>query len=559
MKTTRVYEAVAQSLVESGVECIFGIIGDDTAPVIVAALARGIAYHSARHENQAIAMADGFARATGKIGVATVTGGPGLSNALTAINTAHRAGSRVVVLIGAGRVEEDELHSTVIRKTTAVGWIKFFPQTAMLELLDIPTFKPRSAQTVASCVRDAFEQAIEGTAALVLGRDLLLANMEAVEGTEQGGGQENPAASPRPPAPEQLEMLVELLQETWAVKRPVILAGRGALKSGAGPALQRLAELTGALLATSLGARALFHGAEYDVGVCGSYATSVASELIVQADCVLAFGAGLNKFTTYDNSLFPKALLVHVDAQEDALGRFLDAELAIHADARLTAEALVAELESRGHQAAGFRSEETSGRIRAFRKSDDVKDKSKPGLVDPRVLMLELDRILPAGRIVCVDAGQNSRFAIRYLGVDNPHNFMQSVDSGSIGLGLGTGIGAAVGRPTDLVVVAVGDGGMMMSLGDLETAVRLRLPMLVVISNDEALGSEVNVLSTLGLDPSVAQIPSPSFTAIATAMGAQAAVVRSIADLAVVGQWLREPMGRPLVLDCRINPEVRAS
>jgi thiamine pyrophosphate-dependent acetolactate synthase large subunit-like protein len=142
--------------------------------------------------------------------------------------------------------------------------------------------------------------------------------------------------------------------------------------------------------------------------------------------------------------------------------------------------------------------------------------------------------------------------------VEQSRNFAQASDAGAIGLGMGTAIGAAVGRPGALVVAAIGDASMMMALGDLETAVRLRLPVLVVVSNDEALGSEVNFLTEHGMDPEVAKTPSPSFAAIALAMGAQAATVRSAGDLAVVERWLRDGSKLPLVLDCRVNPEVRA-
>ena len=107
-------------------------------------------------------------------------------------------------------------------------------------------------------------------------------------------------------------------------------------------------------------------------------------------------------------------------------------------------------------------------------------------------------------------------------------------------------------------MAAIGDASMMMALGDLETAVRLELPILVVVSNDEALGSEVNFLSEQGLCTDVAMTPSPSFAAIAEAMGAKSATVRSTEDLKVVEEWLRDRPRIPLLLDCRINPEVRA-
>ena len=561
LQTLFAYDTVADVLSKSGVEIIFGVMGEDTAPLVVAAVARGIAYRAARHENQAVAMADGYSRATGRIGVATVTGGPGFSNALTAINTAHRAGSHIVVLTGAGRAEEDDHAPEVVRQANGASWLKYLPQSAVLEVLGIPTAKPLRAEEAAGAAMRAMELASQGTAILVLGRGLLLTKMVAgtagESGPHAGTSPGKPKSTAAVPA-EKIGELADLLQETWAVKQPLILAGRGAATAGAGPALRRLAELTGGLLATSLRARGLFRGDPYDIGVCGTYSTPVASTLITQTDCVLAFGATLNPWTTYRNSLFPKALLVQIDTNEAALGRFLPAALSIAGDSKQVAEALVAELERRGHAASGGRSEATRRDIAAFRKEEGFVDRSTDTLIDPGSLMLGLDRILPPGRILCVDGGQQARFAIRYIDTERPENVMQSVDGGAIGLGIGTAIGAAVGRPGNVVVLAVGDGGIMMSLGDIDSAIRFRLPMLVVVSNDESFGAEVNVLSDLGLPTQLADTPCPSFEAMARAMGAQAATVRRVADLAVVEEWLRNGSDGPLVLDCRVNPQVRA-
>ena len=135
---------------------------------------------------------------------------------------------------------------------------------------------------------------------------------------------------------------------------------------------------------------------------------------------------------------------------------------------------------------------------------------------------------------------------------------MQPVDGGALGLGMGTAVGAAIGRPESLVVAAIGDGGIMMALGDLESTVRLGLSMLVVVSNDDSFGAEVNVLANLGMDTRLGQTPCPSFEAMAKAMGARAATVCSVADLGVVEEWLRERPSVPLVLDCKVNPQVRA-
>lgn len=549
----KVHDVVADVLKEAGVECIFGVMGEDTAPLVVAAAARGIVCHAARHENQAVAMADGYARATGRTGYATVTGGPGFSNALSAIHTAHRAGSPLVVIAGAGSPAENDRQSGVARRSLGVSWLKQFPQAATLDLLGIPAFKPFDAASAAATTRAALAEGRSATTVLILARPLLLEAAPPPEAARQSV----PVAVDAGVDNAQITALADLLGETWAINRPLILAGRGAHLGGAAPALKRLGELTGALLATSLPATGLFAGDPYDIGVCGTYATPVASDLITQADCVLSFGATLNPYTTYSNSLFPRAHLIQVDSDAAALGLFRDIDLGIPGDARQVAEALVAELERRGHAAQGFRTAEVRSTIAGFAIDGDHVDRSTANLIDPRTLMLELNRILPAGRVLSIDGGQHARFAIRNMRVASPRNFMQAVDAGSIGLAMGTGVGAAVARPGETVVVCVGDAGMMMALGDLETAVRLKLPLLVVVSNDAALGAEVNVLADLGMDTAQAEIPAPSFEALARAMGAQAAIVRSRRDLDIVASWLATPCGTPLVLDCRVNPEVR--
>lgn len=549
------YEIVADALATAGVECIFGLLGDDTGPLILAATERGIRYVFVRHENQAVAMADGYSRVTGRTGVAAVTGGPGFSNAITAINTAHRGGSRVCVLIGTGSLAEDDLERTKIRTTPPANWLKYFPQSATLDLLGICTVKPGSAASAGRETRIALNQAGRRTVVLMLARDVL---RETVSGDSAVSATATDAiATVSGPDSGQIATVADLLQETWAVNRPLILAGRGAVASGAGSALRRLGELTGALFATTLHANALFHGDPYNLGICGTYSNPVASELIPQADCILVFGAGLNTLTTYMNTLFRKAVIIQVDTDEAAFGRFVDVAMGVQADTRVAAEMLVAELERRGHSANGFRTADVRHAIAGYRASDGIKDKSTSELIDPRTLMIELDRVLPPQRIVCVDGGQQARVAIRYIHVERPENFVQASDAGAIGLGIGTAIGAAIGRPGEIVVAAIGDASMMMSLGDLETAVRLRLPILVVVSNDEALGSEVNFLTEHGLNSEIAKTPSPSFAAIALAMGARAETIRSPGDLVVVERWLREGSSVPLVLDCRVNPEIR--
>ncbi len=549
----KVFEEVADALVQSGVHCIFGLMGEDNAPLVVACVAMGIRYHPVRHENIAVAAADGFFRATGSPGVALVTGGPGLTNCLTALNTAHRARSSVLLLCGGGRQQEDAREPSMVREVDRTAWLKHFSTSTVLQTAGIRCFKPDSAEGAVTATFEAVAESRYGTAVLLLSGQLL---------KSQGAGAvplaQHPEPAPLAPPADVVESIADLLQETWAVRRPLILAGLGSVRSDAGRVLARLGELTGALLATTMPAKGFFHFDKYAIGVCGTYSTPVASDLITQADCVLCFGAGLNKFTTYNNSLFPKAHIIQVDSDERALGLFMDTTVSVRADVRLTAEALVKELETRGHHSIGFRTRETQDALAGYSKQDGIRDKSTPTHVDTRTLVLALDRLLPADRIVCLDSGHQARFANALMGVTSVRNFMQPGEAGAMGLGLGGAIGAQIGRPHDLVACFAGDGALAMALGDLETTVRLKLPMLIVVMNDEGFGAEVNYLVDMGLPTELARIPAPSFSDIAVAMGAAGATVRGIGDLGVVTRWLDEGRPGPLVLDCRVNPEIRA-
>ncbi|MEO8754854.1 MAG: thiamine pyrophosphate-binding protein, partial [Casimicrobiaceae bacterium] len=231
----RVYDVVADALVAADVACLFGVMGEDTAPLVVAVAARGIRYYAARHENQAVAMADGYSRASGRTGVATVTGGPGVTNALTAINTAHRAGSRVLILTGAGRPAEDDLDPAVIRQSTVASWLKHFPHATALGGLGIEVMRPQSAQSAEADTKAAIARARRGTVVLVLARQLLLETaVQSRHHDHIADGWE-----PRRPEDGDIAALADALQETWAIRRPIILAGRGAAWSDAAQALAR--------------------------------------------------------------------------------------------------------------------------------------------------------------------------------------------------------------------------------------------------------------------------------------------------------------------------------
>ena len=174
--------------------------------------------------------------------------------------------------------------------------------------------------------------------------------------------------------------------------------------------------------------------------------------------------------------------------------------------------------------------------------------------MDPRTLSIALDTLLPPERTVAVDSGHFMGFPPMYLRVPDPAGFVFTQAFQSIGLGLASGMGAAIARPDRLTVACLGDGGALMALPELETLARLRLPMLVVIYNDAAYGAEVHHFRPHGHPVELVQFPDTDFAALAEAAGARGLTVRGEEDLAAIEPWLAERDG-PLVVDAKITPD----
>jgi thiamine pyrophosphate-dependent acetolactate synthase large subunit-like protein len=542
----RVYEALARELQRCGVEVVFGLCGSETVKLCATLESIGVRFVGARHESQAVMMADGYARVTGRVGVTLANRGPGFTNALTSMICAAKAGSPVLVISGDTAIGVRDQRTAAVQRVDP----KHVAQDDVTRAAGIVSALITSPEAAVADLRATLDCAQRGTTIAVhVPTDVL----------EAPAGDAGPVVRlpdvDQVPEPDEASIaeIAEVFESGWAARRPVILAGRGAYRSGARAELERLGELTGAVLATSLMNRSFFAGNPYDIGVCGSLATPVASELLVQADLVLAFGASLNKFTTYDETLFAKARIVQIDTDPAAFGRHTKApDLTVQADATLVARTLITELEKRGYQSTGQRTAEVASSIRGHRAADHVRDDSTDTALDPRALMIRLDELLPAQRTLVVEAGDHLRFSSKYLSVPPPPAFVFPMETFAIGLGIGAAIGAAVGDPSRLTVLEIGDGGLMMTLGDLETAVRCRVPMVVVISNNGGLGSEMKALAAAGLPTEYAMFPVQSFAAIATAMGAEAYSVATKADLELVGARLQEPIDGPVVLDCHV-------
>ena len=542
---TATYQVLVDDMKALGIAQVFGLMSDDTAVFATALDSSGIRFYGARHENNAIAMAEGYSYGTGGLGVAVIGRGPATANGLHATTYASRSGSRVLIIFG------EQAASSGAVNTLGPDY-KGFNSTGVLGAAGIRTFVATSSETARGALADAANAALQGgAAALLLPVNVQLAELDLAKAPPP------PAlAPPRPPAPpraQAIEAAAALLRQS---RKPVILAGLGAHRAVAKAEIEQLADRIGALLATTARGKDMFRGHPANLGIVGSFSHSAARRMIDQADCVVVFGAGLNLLTMSFGHSLPKVPLIQVDADRSHIGRWHPADVAVVGDARLAAQALLEALPPGSNADRPFRSDETLRFLSEFDIARDFEPANTPRTVDPRSLGAALEKLLPARRNLVYDAG-NFLGIVPYLSVPGPGHFKLTSDFASIGMGFGTALGVAKARPDETTVLVVGDGGFLMTLGELETAVREDLPLVIVVMNDCAYGAELHFLKMRELPVAKSVFPDVDYAPIAEAFGFQAATIRTLDDLKKVAPLLAKPEG-PLLLDCKLNAAVAA-
>jgi thiamine pyrophosphate-dependent acetolactate synthase large subunit-like protein len=541
MQAMQVSEAVGTVLARLGVARVFGLVGSGNFAVTQALSDAGASFVAARHECAAVTMADAYARVSGEVGVCSVHQGPGLTNAVTGLTEAAK--SRTPLLVLAADVPAAALRSNFrVDQAGLVTSVGAVPERV---------YGPESA--LADAARALRRARVERRpVVLMLPLDIQAQPFPGAVTVPDDGPE---IRLPRPAA----EAVAAVADLVVAAGRPAIVAGRGAVLAGAREPLERVGDMIGAILATSANGNGLFAGNPWAVGISGGFASPLAQRRLADADLVLAFGAGLNHWTTRHGTLVgPHASVVQVDVEPTALAAHRPADVAVVGDAALTAWALCTELAERQHRRQGFRTAELAEEIRTRRWRDEPYDDAGTGTsIDPRTLSIALDDLLPADRTVAIDSGHFMGFPAMYLTVPDAAGFVFTQAFQSIGLGLASAIGAALARPDRVTVAALGDGGALMALGELETAARLRLPMLVVVYNDAAYGAEVHHFGPMGHPVDLVRFPDTDFAALGRAVGAAGVTVRRPADLGEVKSWLTDP-DRPLVLDAKVTPTVVA-
>jgi thiamine pyrophosphate-dependent acetolactate synthase large subunit-like protein len=536
----KVYEAIANALRECGGRHLFGLMGDGNLRFInywVHGLE--MPYVGSRHESAAIAMADGFTRVADTFAVATTTQGPGLTNALTALIAARKSQSPLVFVVGDVSAHQQ-------------GWPQDIDHAAVFDAAGVPLVDLRD-------VSRAFSDTVQAVRTAVLNRTPIGINMSVdVQEMEWDPWNDDTDTTIEPRSLDFAGDVDAAANVLAGAKRPVIIAGRGAVEAGCEAQLVELGNRIGALYATTLKGKGLFQGQPFALGICGGLGTNLATSLIGQADVALIVGAGMNDFTTVRQTLFrPDANVVRCDINSEVATANVGREHLLAGNAAGSVPALLERLIASGATSVGFRTAERTQELRDFRPESEVVFFEDHDLVDPRALVIMLNELLPAERNVVTDAGRFFGDPCSYMTTPDAHGFVDGISFGSIGLGLGLSMGVAAARSERPTVLFIGDGGLFMSLGELETAIRHEVPILIVVMNDSAYGSELQISREWNLPDDLSTFPRRDFAAIARSLGMRSSSVQRLDQVHAALDGVDLLQG-PYLLDCTINPDVTA-
>ncbi|MPZ19648.1 MAG: biosynthetic-type acetolactate synthase large subunit [Luteitalea sp.] len=528
-----------ESLVREGVTCVFGYPGGAILPAYDAMLDYPIRHILVRHEQGATHMADGFARATGSVGVAVATSGPGATNMVTGIATAMMDSSPIVCITG--QVGSKLIGSDAFQETDITGIT--LPITKHNYLVSRP-------DEVARMVREAFYVARSGRPGPVL--------LDITKDAQQSSCEFEWPPEPkltgyRPnhwPSTSDLERAAELVR---AAKRPVILAGHGILLSGAMDVVHRFAEhahIPVAMTLLGLGGFPASH--PLNLGMMGMHGEAWVNTAIQEADLLLAFGMRFDDRVTGNLKTYaPHARKVHIEIDPAEINKNVKVDVGLVGDLRDVLEELLPYID------ACDRTEWTEhiSHLKGDSAVRDIQNLPDNGHLYAAHVIHDIWKTTNGEAIVVTDVGQHQMWEAQYYHHERPRTLITSGGLGTMGFALPAAIGAKVGRPDAEVWVVVGDGGFQMTMAELATIAQENIDINVAIINNGYLGM-VRQWQEFFYERRYAATPlvNPDFAKLAEAFGLKGARVRSRAEVVPAVQAARESEGTS-VIDFQVEQE----
>ena len=504
--------ALVESLLGEELGVLFGIPGVGTLAVYDAFLDHpGLRAIGVRHEQAAVFMADGFARSSGRIGVAFTSGGPGALNTLTAMSTAFNDSVPVLHLTS-------ENPATVRRKGKG-----YFHDIAD----QFGVFRPVTGFGFQAALPDEIPTAIHAAAYALRNRRARPALVEvAQDAFSMPTDAPIPAPAPHRAAAPRADETRKAAAAIASARRPVIWAGGGAVAAGAGDALVRLAELTGAPVLTSQKGKGAIP-ASHPLHVGGWAKEAPVRRLVDDSDLLIAVGTRFSYFPTAGWTLDLPARMVHIDADPAEIGRNYPVEVGVVADARLAVEELLDALVEQGYEPRPSREADVAEALRRIRAAV-----GRPVEID---VLDQIRAALPPQARVVNDPTTLAFWARSHWTTDCPRTWTVPSGFGTLGYALPAAIGGKVATPEHPSVAIIGDAGVMFTIQDLMTAVQERIPVIVLVFNDEGYGVERRHQDHLYGRRSGVDIRPPDFVALAESFGARGLLVE---DLSRVGDTL---------------------
>ena len=623
--------SVVASALASVAEHSFGLMGNGNAHLIDALTSAGVRYTAVRHEAATVASADAYTRVCGRIAIATTTYGAGFTNTLTAL--AESAQARIPMLVVVGDqpsvgprpwdVDQPQLAAAVGVRTHVLsledpaGTVHAAAAEALIERRPVVIAIPydlvtatvtgggsapsgragggpapsgsaaretratgTTAATTATAAARATATTTGTTAAATAAEATATTTATAAATTATAAARADglpgvpvnalPAIHAPVPSDDAIAAAVDAIARA---QRPLLIAGRGAHLSGAGPALGRIADRLGALTASSALGRSVFPNQHFDLGVTGGFGEDRAMERIAEADVVVVIGASLNQFTMRFGELFGAgATVIRIDIDEVGAPKSTHdiTHLLLRGDATAVLTRLEGAIADRGVAPTGWRETvhaEWHGELAAPRPDGselaDASGRLADGRLDPRAVAARLAEALPEQRHVTSDGGHFIGWASTYWPIASPErHLMVGTAYQTIGLGFSTvaGVAAALEHddPESTIVVTTGDGGGLMAIADLETTIRTARRCVIVVWNDAAYGAEVHLYGRMGLDQQPMLIPGVDFAGVAEKLGATGVRVTTLADLDALTAWRDAGGTGTILLDCQVSRSVVA-
>lgn len=532
----KVHKGIARALGDNGVSCMFGLIGDGNL-YLVDSFVRDVGgtFVPAAHEAGAVLMALGYSSVSDRVGIATITHGPALTNTVTALAEGVKARLPIVLLCGDTRADDRDGFQKIAQREVIAAAGAGFEQL-------------RAPQTLAQDLASALRRAVAERRPIAFNMPVEF-QWQDVDYVPWIG--RHPEDRTIVPESSELDNAIGIIA---AARRPVILAGRGARGDESREALLRLADRIDAPLATTLKAKGLFNGASFDLGVCGTLSNSVATDILIQCDCLIVFGASLHKYTLSEGTFATGKRLVQVNLDPSDIGRYFQVDAGIVGDAARTAKLFMHWLDQAEIPGSGFRGPAMQERLDGHSSRNDFGTPVGSGL-DLREVLVRVNEALPIERIFVTDVGRYIGHAWKLIDSPHPNSFVTSVNFGAIGCGMGYAIGAARGAPKKPVLLVTGDGGFMLGgLTEFNTAVRDKSDLIVLVCNDGGYGAEHVQFRRKDMPADLALFDWPDFASVATALGGQGYAVHSLEDLDQALAALTNRKG-PVLIDVKLDPD----